>query len=83
MADVAEVSPTEYEDFAGGTKLFTVDEALTAFKPGTTTESLEYTAKLINPFMVKSGLTKKQAALKGLFVPKFTQTYADANASTS
>ena len=39
--------------------------------------SLEYTAELINPFLVKSGLTKKQASLKGLFAPQFTQAYAD------
>ena len=83
MADVAEVTPTEYDEFAGGTKLFTVDEALAAFAPGDTTASLQYTAKLINPFMVESGLTKKQASLKGLFVPKFTQAYADASGSTS
>jgi NitT/TauT family transport system substrate-binding protein len=83
MADAAEISPADYADLAGGTKIFTVDEALTAFQPGTTTASLEYTAKLINPFMVKSGLTKKQASLKGLFAPQFTQAYASAQTSSS
>ena len=39
--------------------------------------SLEYTAKLINPFLVESGLTEKKASLKGLFAPQFTQAYAD------
>jgi NitT/TauT family transport system substrate-binding protein len=83
MADAAEISPAEYSDLATGTKIFTVQEALTAFAPGTTTESLEYTAKLINPFLVKSGLTKKQASLKGLFAPQFTQAYAAAHPSGS
>ena len=66
MADEAEISTAEYEDLAGGTKLFTVDEAIAAFQPGDTVTSLEYTAGLINPFLVESGLTKKQASLKGL-----------------
>ncbi len=83
MAKVAKVSPAEYDDFAAGTKLFTVDEALTAFKPGDTTASLEYTAKLINPFLVKSGLTKKEAPIAGLFAPQFTQAYADAHKPTT
>ncbi|MET0628709.1 MAG: ABC transporter substrate-binding protein [Acidimicrobiia bacterium] len=83
MADAAEISPDDYADLAGGTKIFTVDEALAAFQPGTTTASLEYTAKLINPFMVKSGLTKKPASLKGLFAPQFTQAYASAQTSSS
>ena len=60
-----------------GTKLFTVDEALAAFQDGDTSTSLQYTARQINPFLVESGLTQKKASLKGLFVPKFTQAYAD------
>ncbi|HEX5588042.1 MAG TPA: ABC transporter substrate-binding protein [Acidimicrobiia bacterium] len=83
MADAAEISTADYADLAGGTKIFTVDDALAAFQPGSDTTSLEYTAKLINPFLVKSGLTKKQASLKGLFAPQFTQAYADAQGSAS
>jgi NitT/TauT family transport system substrate-binding protein len=81
MAAKAELSPADYEKLAEGTKIFTVDEALAAFKDGDTPASLHYMAKQINPFLVKSGLTKKQASLKGLFVPKFTQAYADSVAS--
>jgi NitT/TauT family transport system substrate-binding protein len=81
MADAAEISTDEYSDLASGTKLFTVDEALAAFQPGDTVTSLEYTAGLINPFLVESGLTKKQASLKDLFAPQFTQAYADAHPS--
>ena len=65
MADKAELSTADYEDLASGTKLFTADEALAAFQPGDTVTSLEYTAGLINPFLVESGLTKKQASLDG------------------
>jgi NitT/TauT family transport system substrate-binding protein len=83
MADVAKVSTADYEDFASGTKLFTVDDALTAFSPGDTTTSLEHTADLINPFLVKSGLTKKQASLKNLFAPQFTKAYAEKHGSAT
>jgi NitT/TauT family transport system substrate-binding protein len=79
MADKAELSTTDYQDLANGTKIFTVDEAIQAFAPGDSATSLQHTAGLINPFMVKSGLTKKQASLKGLFAPQFTQAYADAH----
>jgi NitT/TauT family transport system substrate-binding protein len=79
MAAKAELSTKDYEDLASGTKIFTVDEAIEAFQPGDTTNSLQHTAELINPFLVESGLTKKQASLKGLFQPQFTQTYADAH----
>jgi len=82
MADKAELSTADYSDLASGTKIFTVDEAIAAFQPGDTTTSLEYTAGLINPFLVKSGLTKKQASLTGLFAPQFTQAYAEAHPSS-
>jgi hypothetical protein len=78
MAKKAELSDSDYSDLAQGTKLFTVEEALAAFKDGNTPASLPYMARKVNPFLVKSGLTKKQASLKGLFVPKFTQAYADS-----
>jgi NitT/TauT family transport system substrate-binding protein len=83
MSDAAEVSQSDYEDFASGTKIFSVDEALAAFQASDATTSLQHTAELINPFLVKSGLTKKQASLKNLFAPQFTQAYADAHASTT
>ncbi len=83
MADKAELSTKDYEDLASGTRIFTVDEAIAAFQPGDTTTSLQHTADLINPFLVKSGLTKKQASLTNLFAPQFTQAYADAHGSAT
>jgi NitT/TauT family transport system substrate-binding protein len=83
MADKAELSTADYGDLAKGTKIFSVDEALAAFQAGDTTTSLQYTADLINPFLVKSGLTKKPASLKGLFAPQFTQAYQAAHSSTT
>jgi NitT/TauT family transport system substrate-binding protein len=79
MATAAELSPEEYSEFDAGTTLFTPEEALEAFQPGTTTTSLEYTANLINPFLVSAGLIPEEASLTGLFDPSFTQAFVDAN----
>jgi NitT/TauT family transport system substrate-binding protein len=81
MAGAAKMSTRDYKELALDTKIFTVDDALQAFQPGDTVTSLQYTAGLINPFMVKSGLTKKEASLESLFAPQFTQAYAAAHPS--
>ncbi len=62
-----------------GTTLFTPEKALAAFQPGSNTTSLEYTATLINPFLVNAGLIPEEASLDGLFDQSFTQAYIDAN----
>jgi NitT/TauT family transport system substrate-binding protein len=77
LAETAELSTEEYESFAEGTTLFSVEEALAAFEEGDDTTSLPYTADLINPFLVEAGLTEEEAPLEGLFDPSFTQDYAD------
>lgn len=78
LAAAAELSPEEYESFADGTTIYSADEALAAFEEGDDTTSLPYTARLINPFLVASGLTEQEAPLDGLFDPSFTQAYVDA-----
>jgi NitT/TauT family transport system substrate-binding protein len=77
MAGVAETSIEEYEQFAEGTTLFSADEALAAFQPGDDTTSLQYTAELINPFLVDSGFTETEAPLDGLFDASFTEDWVD------
>ncbi len=77
MAEVAEVTPEEYEQFAAGTTIFSIEDALAAFAPGEDTTSLQFTAELINPFLVSSGLAESEADLTGLFDPSFTMDYAE------
>jgi NitT/TauT family transport system substrate-binding protein len=77
MAKVAEVSVDEYESLADGTTLFSADDALAAFEDGDDTTSLIYTAKLINPFLVESGFTEKEADLDGLFDKSFTADWVE------
>ena len=78
MAEQAGVSVAEYESLAGGTTLFTADQALSAFadRPGDPTSLVEM-ARRINPFLVTSGLTEDQADVSGLFDASFTKAYVD------
>jgi NitT/TauT family transport system substrate-binding protein len=82
MADQAQVSIEEYEDFESGTTLFSADEAVKAFedRPGDPT-SLPEMARRINPFLVSSGLAQEQADLTGLFEPSYTTAYAEKSGS--
>lgn len=77
MAEAASLTPEEYDSFAAGTTLFSVEEALAAFEDGDDTSSLIFTANLINPFLVASGLTEEEAPLEGLFDSSFTATHAE------
>jgi NitT/TauT family transport system substrate-binding protein len=72
MAKAAETTVGEYEQLAEGTTLFTAEQALKAFADGSDTTSLVFTAKRINPFLVRSGFTEKEAPLEGLFDESFT-----------
>jgi NitT/TauT family transport system substrate-binding protein len=78
LAKAAELSTEEYADLAGGTTLFSADEALDAFADRTgDATSLPEMARRINPFLVSSGLAEEEADLSSLFDPSFTQAYAD------
>ena len=80
MAKKAGLSVADYESLAQGTTLFDAKTALNAFedRKGDPT-SLPEMARRINPFLLDSGLVKKEAPLDGLFAPQFTQAYVDAN----
>lgn len=75
MAELAETTVEEYEQLAQGTTLFTAQQALDAFADGSDTSSLLHTARLINPFLVKSGFTQKEAPIDGLFEARFTRDW--------
>ncbi len=78
MAEKAQLTPEEYADLAEGTTLFGPDEAVSAFEDrADDPTSLPEMARRINPFLVESGLAEEEADLDGLFLPEFTQKYAD------
>jgi NitT/TauT family transport system substrate-binding protein len=76
MAKRAGVSLAEYQDYAEGTKIFTVEENLAAFQSGTTMTSLSYAAKEMSQFLVDVGLTKTKPDLSKLFDDQFVKAYA-------
>jgi NitT/TauT family transport system substrate-binding protein len=75
MAKAAETTVADYDSLAQGTTLFTAQQASDAFKDGKDTTSLLYTARLINPFLVESGFTEKEAPIDGLFDASFTDDW--------
>jgi NitT/TauT family transport system substrate-binding protein len=79
MAEAAGLSVEEYASLAEGTTIFSADEALAAFEDGDDTTSLLYTANLINPFLVASGLIEEEAPIDGLFDSSFTATFVEGS----
>jgi NitT/TauT family transport system substrate-binding protein len=76
MAKRAGVSVDEYKQYADGTKIFTVDENLKAFKPSNDMTSLPFAAKEMGKFLVEAGLTKTAPDTSKLFDDRFVRAYA-------
>ena len=77
MADQAGISEQEYATLDAGTDILDAPDALKAFDDSAAPTSLPRTAAKINPFLVSSGLTQKEAPLDGIFAPEFTKAYVD------
>jgi NitT/TauT family transport system substrate-binding protein len=78
-ADRAELSADEYAQFEGGTKIFTAQEALDAFKGEKAPTGLKPMADEINQFLVDNKLADQPAPLDNLFDPQFTADWLDRN----
>ncbi len=76
MAKRAGVTVEEYKAYDQGTKIFTVEENLKAFQPGSNMTSLPYAATQISQFLMKVGLAKTQPKLDNLFDDRFVKAYA-------
>lgn len=77
MAKRAGVPVEEYKDYADGTKIFTIEENLTAFQPGNNLTSLQFAAQEMSKFLVEVGLVKTQPDLSKLFDDRFVKAYAE------
>lgn len=77
MAKRAGVSVDEYQDYAKGTKIFTVEENLKAFQPGKDMASLSYAANEMSQFLTKVGLAKSKPDLSKLLDDRFVKAYAE------
>ena len=70
------VSVEEYGEYAGGTKIFTLEENLRAFESGKDMNSLPYAAEKMTAFLMEIGLVKTKPDLSKLFDDRFIKAYA-------
>ena len=73
MAKRAGVSVEDYKTYDAGTTIFTRQQNLDAFTPGTNPKNLNYQADQIADFITGTGLAKERPKLDGLFVDKFVK----------
>lgn len=83
MAKRAGVSIAEYEQYADGTRLFTLEDNLQAFQPGNTMNSLLFAADRMGQFLVNMGFAKEQVNTTFLFDDRFVKNYAQRQLSPS
>lgn len=81
MAKRAGVSVAEYRSYQGGTTIFTLEQNLAAFEPGSDASRLSYTAENISRFLMQSGLVEKAPDLSRLFDSSFVKGYAQGATS--
>ncbi|MFM2305236.1 MAG: hypothetical protein RLZZ135_2649 [Cyanobacteriota bacterium] len=70
------VTPAEYKEYAGGTKIFTVEENLKAFQPGNNMNSLPFAAQKMSAFLTEIGMAKTKPDLSKIFDDRFVKAYA-------
>nr|WP_007513806.1 ABC transporter substrate-binding protein [Pseudofrankia saprophytica] len=71
MAKRAGVSVADYESYDKGTTIFTLDQNVAAFAPGSTDANLDYQAKKISDFLVSTKLVDEAPSLDGLLDDTF------------
>lgn len=83
MAKRAGVSIDEYQEYADGTQLFTIEDNLKAFQPGSNLTSLQFAAEEMSQFLIDVGLTTEKPDLSQLFDDRFVKAYAETGTSRS
>lgn len=73
MAERGGVSVEEYKSYDSGTTIFTRQQNLDAFTPGTTPKHLNFQADEISDFILGTGLAKDRPEIDGLFADKFVK----------
>lgn len=76
LAKRANVSLAEYQEYAEGTKIFTIEENLKAFETADNITSLAFAAKEMSKFLIEVGLTKTAPDTAKLFDDRFVKAYA-------
>lgn len=76
MAQRAGVTIPEYEEYADGTKIFTLEENIAAFQPGDTMNNLPFAAEQFSDFLKSVGLIQDKPDLSKLFDDQFIKAAA-------
>jgi NitT/TauT family transport system substrate-binding protein len=76
MAKRAGVSMAEYKDYLDGTKLFSVEDNIEAFKSGKDNTYLPTAAAETSKFLFENGLAKTKVDVSKLFDDRFVKAYA-------
>jgi NitT/TauT family transport system substrate-binding protein len=76
MAKRGAVSIPEYQEYANGTKIFTIEENLKAFQSGKDGTSLSFVAEDLSKFLIENKLADKKPELTKLFDDRFVKAYA-------
>lgn len=76
MAKRAGVSTDEYATYDMGTTIFSLDQNLEAFTPGTTSAHLDFEAEQIADFLLQAKLIDEAPNLTGLFDDRFVKANA-------
>jgi len=71
------VGVDDYRTYEAGTTIFTRQQNLDAFKPGTTPEHLSYQAALTADFVLGTGMVQHRPALDGLLDERFVEAVPD------
>jgi NitT/TauT family transport system substrate-binding protein len=77
MAKRAGVSTADYATYDKGTTIFSLDQNVEAFTPGSTSKNLDFEASEISKFLLDNKLIDKAPNLQGLF----DATYVKAKAA--
>jgi NitT/TauT family transport system substrate-binding protein len=73
MAKRAGVSPADYATYNAGTTIFTLEDNLEAFTPGSTDAHLDYQARKITDFLLQTKLIDTKPDLEGLLDDQFVK----------
>jgi NitT/TauT family transport system substrate-binding protein len=73
MAKRAGVSPADYATYDAGTTIFTLEQNLEAFAPGSTDAHLDFQARKITDFLLQTELIDTRPDLEGLLDDQFVK----------
>lgn len=76
MAERANITVEELQLFKEGTKMFTIEENLAAFRDGETMQHMPYAAIQMAKFMVEVGFIPQAPDLSKIFDDRFVRAYA-------